>query len=41
MYSVVEKDYRCCRVDPDDMRHKDINDIIISGTSKKLNSWTY
>ena len=45
MYSVVEKDYNLV-VWPDDMRHKDINDIIISGTSKAelldlLNKNTY
>ena len=33
MYDVVEKDYNLV-VWPDSMRHKDINDIIISGTSK-------
>ena len=45
MYSVVEKDYNLV-VWPDDMRHKDINDIIVSGTSKAelldlLNKNTY
>ena len=45
MYDVIEKDYNLV-VWPDDMRHKDINDIIISGTSKAelldlLNKNTY
>ena len=45
MYSVVEKDYNLV-VWPDDVRHKDINDIIISGSSKAeladlLNKNTY
>ena len=45
MYGVIEKDYNLV-VWPDDMRHKDINDIIISGTSKAelldlLNKNTY
>ena len=30
MYDVVEKDYNLV-VWPDDMRHKDINDMIMSG----------
>tara|TARA_S200002703_G_scaffold118768_1_gene104428 strand:- start:288 stop:830 length:543 start_codon:yes stop_codon:yes gene_type:complete len=33
MYDVVEKDYNLV-VWPDDMRHKDINDMILSGMSK-------
>jgi hypothetical protein len=33
MYNVIEKDYNLV-VWPEDMRHKDINDIIISGVSK-------
>ena len=33
MYDVIEKDYNLV-VWPDDMRHKDINDIIIGGMSK-------
>ena len=33
MYGVVEKDYNLV-VWPDDMRHKDINDMIISGLTK-------
>ena len=32
MYNVIEKDYNLV-VWPEDMRHKDINDIIISGKS--------
>ena len=32
MYDVIEKDYNVVIV-PDDMRHKDINDMIISGMS--------
>ena len=32
MYDVIEKDYNLV-VWPDDMRHKDINDMIISGMS--------
>ena len=45
MYDVVDKDYNLV-VWPEDMRHKDINDIIISGTSKAelldlLNKNTY
>ena len=32
MYSVVEKDYNLV-VWPNDMRHKDINDIIMAGTT--------
>ena len=35
MYDVVEKDYNLV-VWPDDMRHKDINDMIISGMSLSL-----
>jgi hypothetical protein len=33
MYDVIEKDYNLV-VWPDDMRHKDINDMILSGMSK-------
>ena len=33
MYGVVEKDYNLV-VWPEDMRHKDINDIILAGVSK-------
>jgi len=33
MFKVIEKDYNLV-VWPDDMRHKDINDMILSGTSK-------
>ena len=45
MYGVVEKDYNLV-VWPDDMRHKDINDMILAGTSKAelgdlLNKNTY
>ena len=32
MYDVIEKDYNLV-VWPDDMRHKDINDMIVSGMS--------
>ena len=45
MYSVIEKDYNLV-VWPNDMRHKDINDIIMAGMSKAeladlLNKNTY
>jgi len=45
MYDVVEKDYNLV-VWPDDMRHKDINDMIMAGLTKSevsdiLNKNTY
>ena len=45
MYNVIEKDYNLV-VWPEDMRHKDINDMILAGTSKAelgdlLNKNTY